>query len=93
MPKRSLSCCGTHELLRQILFHQLRLAEASESGGRKNDAVVFALFQLAHARIDVAAQRMNHEVGAKRLQLRLSPQAAGPDLRAFGQRVETVVVD
>src|SRR5271165_2733468 len=89
----SLSRSRTHKLCRQVLFHQLRFAQTCQSGSSENDSVVFALFQLADARIDVPSQRMNYKVRAKRLQLRLTPQAAGADLCALGQRVETIEVD
>src|SRR5271165_3049036 len=89
----SLSRSRTHKLCRQVLFHQLRFAQTCQSGSSQNDGVILALFEFTDARIDVPSQRMNYKVRAKRLQLRLTPQAAGADLCAFGQGIETLIVD
>ena len=73
---------GAHDVCRDDLLHQLRLAKTIQPRCGKNDGIVFALFQLAQARVDVAAQGMNLEVRAKRLELRLAAKAAGADARA-----------
>ena len=60
--QRALPCCRTHELRSQIFLHQLRLAQSRQTRSGENDSVILSLFQLAHSRIHIAAQRMNHQV-------------------------------
>ncbi len=44
-------------------LHQFGLAEPSQPCSGQDNRIVFALLQLAHARVDVAAQRMNARSG------------------------------
>ena len=81
--ERALSGRGTHETLRQHFPHPLRFAQPGQAGRGQDDGVVLAFLQLAHARVHIAAQRMNHQVGPHSLQLRLPPQAAGAHPRAL----------
>ena len=71
----------------------LGLAQALQSGSRQNNGIVFALFQLAHPRVHVAAQRKNLQVGAELLQLGLAAQAAGANARALRQLLHAIVAD
>src|SRR5579859_7002483 len=68
--KRALSGGGAHDFGGDDLLDQLRFAEAFESGGGEDDGVVFSLLEFAEARVDVAAQRMNVEIGADGFELR-----------------------
>ena len=81
----ALSGCGAHDVRWNDLLDQFGLAEALQSGEGEDDGVIFSLFELAQASVDVAAQRMDVEIGADGLELRLAPQARGADARALGQ--------
>ena len=50
------------------------------------------MLEFAQARIDVAAQGMNVEVGADGLELRLSAEAGGADARALRQFLKARIV-
>jgi hypothetical protein len=52
-------------------------AEAGQAGGGENDGVVLPLVELAQARVEVAAQAGDGEVGIACMQLRLAAQAGG----------------
>ena len=71
------------------LLDQFRFAQALQSGRGENDGVVFALFEFAQARIDVAAQGMNIEIGTDRLELRLAAQAGRAHARALRQVLQS----
>ena len=86
--ERSLSRGRAHDFRGDDLLDQFRLAQALQPGRGQNDGVVFSLFEFAQARVDVAAQGMNVEIGANGLQLRLTAQAAGADARALRQIFE-----
>src|SRR5271165_3226717 len=58
-------------------------AEAVESRFGKNDGVVLAAFDFAQARVHVAPEFANIQIGAVMAQLRLAAQAAGADARAL----------
>src|SRR5664279_1349098 len=91
--KRTLSCRGAHKLFRKDFLHQFHFAQPCKSGGSQNDGIVFAFFQLAHARVNIAPQRMDHQIGPRRLQLRLAAQATGTHARTMWQRLDAVVLD
>ena len=83
---------GAHDVRGNNLFDELRLAEAIQSGRGEDDGVVFSLLEFAQAGVDVAAQRMNVEVGADGFELRLAAQAGGADARALGQFLKARIV-
>src|SRR5579863_2208115 len=90
--ERSLASGWTHDFSGNNLLDQLRFAQALESGRGQNDSVVFALFELSQARVDVAAQGMNIEIGADGLELSLPAQAGRAYARALGQLLETRII-
>ena len=90
--ERALSCGGTHDFGGNDLFDQFRLAQALQSGRGEDDGVVFSLLEFAQARVDIAAQRMNVEIGADGLELRLAPQAGCADARALRQFLKARIV-
>ena len=75
-----------------ICLTSSRLAEALQSGRGEDDGVVFSLLEFAQAGVDVAAQRMNVEVGADGFELRLAAQAGGADARALRQFLKARIV-
>jgi hypothetical protein len=89
----ALSCRRAHERFRQDFLHQFGFTEPRKSRGSQNDGIVFALLQLAHARVNIAPQRMDHQVGPRGLQLRLAAQATGTHARSMWQRFDAVVLD
>ena len=91
--KCALSRCRTHELLREDFLHQFGFAEPRKPGGSQNDGIVFAFLQLAHARVNIAPQWMDDQVGPRGLQLRLAAQATGTHARSVWQRFYAVVLD
>ena len=78
--------------LRQNFPYPLRLAQTGQTSRRQDDGVVLAFLQLAHASVNIAAQRMNNQVGPHSLQLRLPPQAAGAHTRRLRQGFDAVVL-
>ncbi len=60
-------------------------AQALEAGGSEDDGGVFAAIELAQPGIEVAAQRLDDQVGEAGGDQRLAAQAAGADDRAVGQ--------
>ena len=52
-------------------------AEAVEAGDREHDGVAFAAHCFVDARVEVAADIENFEIGPKGLQLRATAKAAG----------------
>ena len=71
----------------------MRCVEAEPFQARRGeyDGVELALVELAHARIDVAAQRLYRQPGIARAQLALPAQAGGADPGARRQRGEVAV--
>ena len=63
-----------------------------QAGGGQDDGGVFAAIELAEARVEVAAQRLDHQSRIARGDQRLAAQAAGADDGAVGQRVKAVVI-
>ncbi len=66
---------------------RMRLAEpqALQAGGGQHDGVVLALVELAQAGVEVAAQRLDAQVGAQCAQLHHAAQAGGADDGALRQ--------
>ncbi len=91
--ERALSGGRAHDLGLDDFLDVLGFAEALEAGGGQNHGVVFALFQLAHAGVHVAAQGKNLKVGAELLELGLTAQAAGADAGALRQFLDAVVAN
>ena len=60
--------------------------EAIEPGAREHGGVDHALGHLAQPRVDVAAQDLDVEIGARRAHLADAPQAGGADAAARRQR-------
>src|ERR1022692_4626739 len=73
--KRSLTSGGAHDFRWDDLLDQLRFAQALQPRRSQDDRIVFALFEFAQARINIAAQGMNVEIGPDSLELRLASQA------------------
>src|ERR1700675_401884 len=71
----TLSGSGAHDFGGNNLLDQLRLTEALQSTRCENDCVVLALFELAQARVDAAAQRMDVEIRADGFELSLTAKA------------------
>ena len=89
--QRALSGGWTHQIRRQHLPYAFPLAQAIQPGSGQDHGIVFAGLQFAQARVHISAQRMNLEIRPQRLQLRLPPQAAGPDPSPVRQFFDTVV--
>src|ERR1039458_1211859 len=87
--ERALSSGGAHDLGGNDLLDQLRFAQALQPGRSQDDGIVFALFEFAQPRIDVAPQGMNVAIGADGLQLRLAAQAGRSHARALWQVFNT----
>jgi len=83
--QRSLPSGGAHDFGGDDLPDELSFAEAVQSGCSEDDRVVLVLFEFAQAGVDVAAQRMNVEVGADGFELRLAAQAGGADAPCLRQ--------
>ena len=66
-------------------------AQPLEAGGRQHDGVVLAFVELAQARVEVAAQRLDAQVGPQRAQQHHAAQAGGADHRALRQVVQAGV--
>ena len=66
----------------------MRCAEAIEARFGEHDGVVFAAFDFAEARVNVAAKIANVEIGAKMKELRAATEAAGADAGAFTESCE-----
>src|ERR1035438_2349045 len=88
----ALSGCGAHDVRWNDLLDQFGLAEAFQSGEGENDGVIFSLFEFAQAGVDVAAQRMNVEIGADGFELCLAAQAGGAYARAVRQFLKACIV-
>src|SRR5580658_2907951 len=69
----------THDFRWKNLPHQVRLAEPLDAGDGQDDGVVLSPFELAQAGVDVAAQRVDFEIGTNGFQLRLPPEARSAD--------------
>src|SRR5215472_1484644 len=82
--ERSLSGGRAHDLGRDDVLDQLGFAQAVQAGRGEDNGVVFFVFELAQARVDIAAQRVNVEIGSDRPELRLAAQAGRADTRAAG---------
>src|SRR6202034_770127 len=76
---------GAHDFGGDDLFDEFRFAEALQSGDSQDNCIVFSLLEFAQAGVDVAAQRMNPEVGADRFELCLAAQAGRAEARSLGQ--------
>ena len=63
----------------------LAQAQALEAGGRQHDGVVLAFIELAQARVEVAAQWLDFQVRAQRVQQHLAAQARRADHGALRQ--------
>src|ERR1700688_1745758 len=85
--KRSLTGGRAHDFGGDDLLDQLSFAQAIQPGRGQDDGVIFALFEFAQARIDVAAQRMNVEIGADSFELSLAAQAGCAYTRSLRQVV------
>ncbi len=72
----TLSGGRAHDFCSDDLLDQLCLTQPLQPCRSQNDGIVFALFKLAQARVDIAAQRMNIEIGTNRFQLRLPPKTS-----------------
>src|SRR5208282_2953078 len=79
---------GGHHFRRDHLTHQLCFAKAVQAGSGQNDGIVVAGFELAQARIHIAAERVNLKIRTKGLQLSLTAQAAGANIRLLRQRFD-----
>jgi hypothetical protein len=73
----------------ELLGHVVRDAEALQSGAGQQDRVEFAFVEPAQARVDVAAQQLEAQVGPCLPQLGLSARAGGADPSALRQVGET----
>src|SRR5207247_9764392 len=77
-----LPCLG-EQLLGLEPFADLSAeAEPVETAGRENDRVETALMPLPQARVDIAPQRLDREVGLERVQLRAPAHRGGADAHA-----------
>src|ERR1700691_5666033 len=83
--QRSLPGGWAHGFGGDDLLNQFGPAQALQSRGGQDDGIVFTLFELAQARVDVAAQGMNVEIGADGLKLRPPAQTGRPHARAAGK--------
>ena len=69
----------THQLRRQHLPYTFPFAQPIQSGGSEDDSGVLTSCQFAQSGVHISAQGVDAEIGPHCLQLRLPPQAAGPD--------------
>ncbi len=76
---------GQHVLRREPRADPRLEPEALEPGGREHGRVAVAGVELGEARVDVAAQHDDLEVGPAMTQLALAAQARGADARALRQ--------
>ena len=83
--KRTLARCRAHDFRGKNLPHQLRLAESLDAGDGQNDGVILSLCKLAQTGVNVAAKRVNIEIGANGFELRLAAEARSADARAVRQ--------
>ena len=90
--ERTLPSGRTHHVRRDELPDELRPAQAVEPGGGEDDGVVLAFFKFSQASVHVAAQRMNLEIRAARLQLGLPSQARCPNFRTVRQIVDARIL-
>jgi hypothetical protein len=58
-------------------------AQAVDAGRGQDDGIIVARQRLADARVNIAAQRQQQQVGPGVQQLRPTPQAGGADARAL----------
>ena len=65
-----------------------REAQPLQAGGGEHDRVVLPFVELAQPRVEVAAQRLDLQVGPLRAQLHDAAQARGADARAVRQLVQ-----
>ena len=86
---------GQENFGREDFGDAMRQAEAIESGFGEHDGVVFTAFDFAEARVHVAAEVANVEIGAKMKELRATAETAGADASAFAKsgKIGAVVGD
>jgi hypothetical protein len=65
-------------------------SEAVEAGFSEKDSIVFTAFDFAQARVHVAAEFADVEIGACVTNLRLTAEAAGAEARALAQGCESL---
>src|ERR1700691_1609238 len=82
---RSLTYCRQHRRGGETGCDVRLEPEADEAGTGEDDGVQGAVLEAREARVDVAAQRLDAQVGPYGQDLRLAPQARGTELRARGQ--------
>ena len=87
----ALSGGGQHLGAVEFGANALLQAQALEAGGRQNDGVVLAFVEFAQAGVEIAAQRLDLQVGAQRLQQHLAAQAGGADDSALRQVLQAGV--
>jgi hypothetical protein len=73
-PERALTDRGNAHIQRQQLRHLVGEAEPAQAGVRQHHGVHRALVAAPQARVDVAAQRYEFQVGAECPQLHAAPQ-------------------
>src|ERR1700730_5060915 len=84
----ALSGGGGHHFHRDQLTDQLCFAQTIQAGGGENDGIVVAGLELAQARIHIAADWMNLKIRTNGLQLSLTSQTAGANVRLLRQRFD-----
>ena len=90
--QRSLSHRRTHHFDRKVLSDPLCPAEPSQPGGCQHDRVVLPFVELAKPRIDVAANRLDHQIRTGRVDLSDAPQRSRPHL-CTGRQIEELTAD
>jgi hypothetical protein len=75
--QRTLTYGGTDDIGFQDLSDAGIPTQAFQTGGRQHDGVILAFIELAQARVQIAAHRLDPEVGPHPAQLRRAPQRAG----------------
>ena len=86
--ERALAGSGQHLRRVETAGNALGQAQAHQPRSGEHDGVVLAFIQLAQACVEVAAQRLDHQVGAQRRNLDHAAQARRAHrgaLRQFGQ--------
>src|SRR5258707_4354521 len=73
--ERPLSSSRAHNFRWNDLLDQFCLAKTLQPGSGENDCVIFPLFEFAEPRINIAAQRMNVEIGTNGFELSLTAKA------------------
>ena len=89
--QRALACSGQHVLRREHGANAFVQPQALEAGCGQHDGGVLPFVELAQPGVEVAAQWLNAQVGAQRLQQGLAAQAGGAHHCALGQLGQTGV--